>query len=788
MGINFISRALAICLSVSLSIHSGNARLAGLNGPEEPTVQPWHRELLTVKHVNFEQHSHHHGTVLVRWINQQGQELQIEQLVHRVRGIYTPDAKVETSDGSLSMINSTDALFSFHAKEAHHWLVVTKDPLHETRVSIAYHKYGEPVLEFMHHSEVRHDMGDATFRRLQGDIEPEEDAYFGLVHDFMEPPINNGESDEEIDPEVDRPRKLDTSSVSNTPFTLRDINVDPYRDELAFFPFCYPFDTRRQTIDLGLAATRATWENEKKSLTTVQSKFESYIARTSLIFEAQLNINFRIRREMFAGSTVPSDWHEVFHFSVEQETCPFPYKLIRETMFAFARSVTVEENAATWVFVHGCPSDGHGFAATGSVCRDPSKGGSACQTASMSWRTMAHEIGHAVGGMDHTFQNGQKETGGLMDYGGGKIRGTNRYAYSILTRDKSCFRLTNAYESRIPKCPYWRNATGDLACGDRFLLPEEECECADGSTSCTGCVECKLTHTSQECSVSTFFMHPKNSLADGNPLIEGGSFSSPECCSSATGVLESVTTPCTTAEGTEGRCNFGRCLDTCAAYGMSICGVEGGGCMQECKPSGGQCRADYYRKNAKTYIGEVDNGSKCMRSSDTEGWCVAGECVATTAPLGSTRSVIESGQIRTKVPTAQPTPYPTTPQPTFFPTNQPTAPTPAPVPTSFPTKFPTTPRPTKAPKTPKPTKTPTPKPTKEPTTPRPTKAPKTPKPTPQPTNFPTKSPTTKCDATCEERQGTGSRKWRKMRCLDETLQGTPCVCEFADNICREATT
>ncbi|GBG23931.1 Zinc metalloproteinase-disintegrin-like cobrin [Hondaea fermentalgiana] len=609
------------------------ARGSGAELVGDDVHQQWFETLLEVEHVSFDVHeSGAHGMVRVAFWDEHGKKEEMEKKVVRVKGLYAPDATVEDSDGTLGMHEHNDAKYTFHATEHGQTVVVGCDPGEDGHLSVSLFRRGggsDSLIEIKHYSEVVQEMGEDRFRNLRQADEVAADAYFGLVHDLHQPPRGREEPDEDeemgdtdadfvVDEETDFGW---TSSHERGParaladvFELRDINNDPFRDELAYFPFCYPFDTRRQVIDIGLATSRATWENEGKSAERVQKKFEEIVVKVNVIMAAQLNFWLRIRKVMIAANKVPSSWHEIFHFSKEKGTCPDPPKGIREAMFKFAPTIPLEDNVGSWTYIHGCPSNGNGFGQSGSLCRLPHKGGSSCQSKSLSFRVVSHEMGHTIAGMPHTMENGVRNTGGLMDYGSGRIRGTKRYAYNLLGRERSCYRTNNAF-ARIPQCPYWRNATGDLACGDRFLLPEEECECEDGSTSCTGCVMCRLQDTSRQCSTKTFFMHPKYAT---EPIVEGGSFSSPECCTAA-GVLGTVSDTCTMPDGEKGRCSLGRCVNPCAVFGMTRCGEQNNGCLQKCKPRGETCEANYYKKNTDHYAGEIDNGSKCARDNGAEG-------------------------------------------------------------------------------------------------------------------------------------------------------------------------
>lgn len=96
----------------------------------------------------------------------------------------------------------------------------------------------------------------------------------------------------------------------------------------------------------------------------------------------------------------------------------------------------------------------------------------------------AHEIGHNFGA-DHTFQQGQGKTGGLMDYGDGQYPvGSGIYQFnSVYNKPEICAHLTSAITTTgiSPYC--WANYAP--VCGNGVVEKGEQCD--DASSCCSQC-------------------------------------------------------------------------------------------------------------------------------------------------------------------------------------------------------------------------------------------------------------------------------------------------------------
>jgi hypothetical protein len=263
-----------------------------------------------------------------------------------------------------------------------------------------------------------------------------------------------------------------------------------------------------------------------------------------------------------------------------------------------------------------------------------------------TWTTFAHETGHNFGA-DHSFEEGQGSTGGIMDYGDGMLNGIYQFNTQY-RKSQVCAEI----DANID-CPNFYTFT--VVCGDGIVDGDEECECYDQTTECAFCSNCVL-EAGVQCSLEA-------------RLPGSGSHSSDECCT-ADGNYVARGGLCGDPRGTDaGYCDSGDCMVTfCASmaqYGVyGFCGfVEGEQCQQKCGTQNeGECTVPPYTLGGVP-VSYLDGGT-CVTDGGAAGTCVSGACDGVTVPTP------EPTPVPTPVPTPEPTPRPTV-QTTAHPTSPP---------------------------------------------------------------------------------------------------------------------
>lgn len=449
-------------------------------------------------------------------------------------------------------------------------------------------------------------------------------------------------------------------------------------DAYAFTPDCYDDDDRVHEILVNIVSDVAFYDTVGGTNASALAAFEEAFSESSSIYEIQMNMMLVISNVwMGTDGTIPSSWPAFISYT-DDDGCPGDVDTQLNTVTSWVQDLDDDDQAASTHYFSGCSSSDStiGVAWVGVLCNNNYNTGLSLYTSNL-FRVFAHELGHNFGAQ-HSFENGVGTTGGIMDYGNGKILGTNLYRFRLARRDEMCAEIQDAVDDSCEYISIYDDGTG---CGNLVIDDDEECECVDGSKSCSGCKACVLTKD-VSCSTSTYYMVPEGATASY------GILSDEECC--VDGELLDATTTCT-----GGYCGSGGlCVNPCNSSGLDTCGYSNQGCRLKCT-DGDTCSA--YWRSGSTYIGNQADGTYCLTSSGTHGECSSGSCVDSGDPTAKPTS---SPTASTPSPTGFPTPFPTTPSPTSKPSGFPTAfPTPYPTasPTAYPTSFPTaspTPNPT----------------------------------------------------------------------------------------------
>lgn len=167
---------------------------------------------------------------------------------------------------------------------------------------------------------------------------------------------------------------------------------------------------------------------------------EHAVSSASLIYEKQMNIKLRI-----------SDFVQ---YASKSGAPPYAAGCSCKTLWGgkkcHLRSHLMDSVAAANKYKHDTGAVAHVFSGCGGMGIDGiAKNASACGDKNLAllacpewpyfemqdrykdrcghkWKTLAHELGHQLGA-DHSFEDGKRKTGGIMDYGDGKYKGVYQF-------------------------------------------------------------------------------------------------------------------------------------------------------------------------------------------------------------------------------------------------------------------------------------------------------------------------------------------------------------------------
>eukprot|EP00928_Gymnodinium_smaydae_P022648 TRINITY_DN18958_c0_g1_i1.p1 TRINITY_DN18958_c0_g1~~TRINITY_DN18958_c0_g1_i1.p1 ORF type:complete len:1788 (-),score=164.35 TRINITY_DN18958_c0_g1_i1:192-4871(-) len=345
-----------------------------------------------------------------------------------------------------------------------------------------------------------------------------------------------------------------------------------------------------------------TFYSRFSSLEEALQWMQVQLALANMIYSPQLNFVLRI--------------NEVYIPAVSGDSQPWAAKCIgiHDQLKRFSLWDQTSQQGLWYLFDDCFRSGTIGIAKSGGICINSklktSDGTKSFNTAVVwrrdiqTWKIFSHEVGHSFGA-DHAFENGVGKTGGIMDYGDGRVDGIFQFRTESDRKD-----ICPVLENRVNEhCIAITNF--EAVCGNGIIEAGETCECRVGYTSCTFCESCQI-EAGKQCSPS-----------------------SSECCD-CEGKFKPSSALCTVTSGNKrstGFCNMGKCEDVLCSGGFSVGGVrlgdfcglhEDNDCRIRCHYKGSCNYLKGFGLNGKD-MNLREDGTKCMGGKGT---CTNGVCSA----------------------------------------------------------------------------------------------------------------------------------------------------------------
>jgi len=186
----------------------------------------------------------------------------------------------------------------------------------------------------------------------------------------------------------------------------------------AWWPGCYAGDSQLHEFTLGFVADEDAWQEHGSNL---QTKLEEALAEASFVYERQLNVRLTLGYLKIYKSTAGAPSYAV--------GCPSNFMTAK--LDGLKNDLTSHPFQGAMHLFTGCGTGVGtvGIAWIGAICDTKGYNTGVNQlhdSGSQAWLTFAHELGHNFGA-DHSFEDGQGQTGGIMDYGDGRKNGVYQF-------------------------------------------------------------------------------------------------------------------------------------------------------------------------------------------------------------------------------------------------------------------------------------------------------------------------------------------------------------------------